>query len=47
MEQGIVINDHSYEDTEFAHHYALKKESLLLDDDRQTLFALMKKNFVL
>ena len=42
---AIVINDHSYEDTEFAHHYALKKESLLLDDDRQTLYALMKKHF--
>lgn len=42
---AIVINDNSYEDTEFTHHYALKKESLLLDDDRQTLYALMKKHF--
>ena len=42
---AVVINDHSYDDTEFAHHYALKKDSLLLDDDRQTLYALMKKNF--
>ena len=24
---AIVINDHSFEDTEFAHHYALKKET--------------------
>ena len=42
---AIVINDHSYEDTEFAHHYALKKETSLLDDDRKTLYILMKKHF--
>ena len=34
-------------DTEFAHHYALKKESVLLDDDRKMLYALMKKHFAL
>ena len=34
-------------DTEFAHHYALKKERVLLDDDRKILYALMKKHFVL
>lgn len=44
---AVVINDHAYIDTEFAHHYALKKESLLSDDDRQMLYALMKKNLVL
>ena len=33
--------------TEFAHHYALKKERVLLDDDRKILYALMKKHFVL
>ena len=43
----VVINDHAYTDTEFAHHYALKKESVLLDDDRKILYALMKKHFVL
>ena len=43
---AIVINKHTYIDTEFAHHYALKKESLLFDDDRQMLYALMKKYFV-
>ena len=42
---AIVINDHSYEDIEFAHHYALKKETSLLDDDKKTLYALMKKHF--
>ena len=44
---AVVINNHLYIDTEFAHHYALKKESLLLDDDRQMLYALMKEKFVL
>ena len=43
----VVINDHAYTDTEFAHHYALKKERVLLDDDRKILYALMKKHFVL
>lgn len=44
---AVVINNHSYTDAEFAHHYALKKESLLPDDDRQILYAQMKKHFVL
>ena len=44
---AVVVNNHAYIDTEFAHHYALKKESVLLDDDRQMLYALMKKYFVL
>ena len=44
---AVVINNHLYIDTEFAHHYDLKKESLLLDDDRQMLYALMKEKFVL
>lgn len=41
----IVINKHTYEDAEFAHHYALKKEELLLDEDRRILYLLMKKQF--
>ena len=45
--KAVVINDHAYIDTEFAHHYALKKESLLLDDDRKMLYARMKEDFVL
>lgn len=44
---AVVLNDHAYIDTEFAHHYALRKESVLLDDDRKILYALMKKHFVL
>ncbi len=41
----ITINRHSYVDAEFAHHYALKKEPVLLDEDRQVLFAQMKSHF--
>mgnify|MGYP002668582372 FL=1 len=44
---AVVINNHSYTDAEFAHHYALKKESVLPDDDRKILYALMKNHFVL
>ena len=43
---AIVINKHLYEDTEFGHHYALKKEELLLDEDKQILYLLMKKHLV-
>ena len=42
----ITINDHLYGDAEFAHHYALKKESLLLDDDKTVLYERMKRAFV-
>ena len=44
---AVVINDHAYIDTEFAHHYALKKENVLPDEDRKILYTRMKKNFVL
>ena len=43
---AIVINRQSYEDTEFAHHYALKKEELLSDEDRRMLCLLMKKHLM-
>lgn len=43
---ALVINNHTYIDTEFAHHYALKKEILLLDDDKQMLYAQIKKHFI-
>lgn len=43
---SIVINGHLYEDTEFAHHYALRKEISLLDEDRRILYERMKNCFV-
>lgn len=42
---AIVINGNSYLDAEFAHHYAVKKETVLLDEDRIYLYALMKQFF--
>ena len=44
--KAVVINGHAYMDSEFAHHYALKKARVLLDEDRQILYGLMK-NFTL
>ena len=45
--KSLVINDHEYIDTEFAHHYALKKEVQLCDEDRSELFNLMKEHLKL
>ena len=41
----IIINNHAYTDAEFAHHYAQKKEDLLLEEDKHTLYLLMQKHF--
>ena len=41
----VEINNHSYMDSEFAHHYALRKEILLTNEDREVLYELMKKHF--
>lgn len=43
---AIVINDNSYVDAEFAHHYATKQESVLLDEDKIYLYTLMKQCFL-
>ena len=43
---AVVVNNHAYEDTEFAHHYAPKKDGLLPDEDKQILYLLMKKHFI-
>lgn len=42
---AVVIHGNSYEDTEFAHHYAVKKEDILLDEDKKILYARMKQCF--
>ena len=41
---AVVINNHTYVDSEFAHHYALKKEVSLCDEDRKILYAMMIKS---
>lgn len=40
--EGIEINGHSYRDEEYGHHYSAKKETLLTQEDRITLFRMMK-----
>lgn len=42
---ALIMNNHAYVDSEFAHHYALKKESVLSDKDKQVLYARIKKYF--
>lgn len=41
----IVINNHYYADAEYGHHYALKKEGELLEEDRLALYKLMRDYF--
>lgn len=40
----IKINHNTYEDSEFAHHYALGKVTQLKDGDRITLYRIMKNS---
>ncbi|MGN0542829.1 MAG: HIT family protein [Acutalibacteraceae bacterium] len=41
----VTINGNSYADLEFGHHYQPKKEAMLTDNDRKTLFQKIK-NFL-
>ncbi len=43
---AIFINGSAYKDAEFAHHYALRKENVLLDDDKMFLYTQMKQCFI-
>ena len=45
FDNALIINNHTYIDTEFAHHYALKKDVLLLEDDKEVVYTRMKKHF--
>lgn len=38
----MVVGDNTYTDTEFGHHYALKKEAVVTSEDRAVLFSRMK-----
>lgn len=41
--QPVVINDTAYIDEEYGHHYALKKDADLSEEDRRILYRLMKE----
>lgn len=43
LKNPIKINSNYYEDTEFGHHYALKKDVQLIAEDKVTLYESMKK----
>ena len=38
----VVVGDNTYTDTEFGHHYALKKEAVVTSEDRAVFFSMMK-----
>ena len=42
---AVMIHNHTYRDTSFSRHYALKKEILPLDEDKLVLHARIKKKF--
>lgn len=45
--KAVIINKHSYIDSEYAHHYVLCKESVLRNEDKRVLYERMKENFVI
>ncbi len=42
LKKPVVVGDNTYADTEFGHHYALKKEAVVTSEDRAVLFSRMK-----
>ena len=42
LKKPVVVGDNTYADTEFGHHYALKKEAVVTSEDRTVLFSRMK-----
>lgn len=43
--QPIIINNHVYVDSEFGHHYAIRKADEISEEDKLSLFQLLKKFF--
>ena len=39
---ALVINDHRYEDTEYGHHYALKRDAQVCHEDRIALWNMIR-----
>ena len=42
-DKPVVINGNAYPDGEFGHHYAQKKDSAITDQDKEAVFACLKK----
>ena len=39
----VTINGNTYPDSEFGHHYALKKNAAITDQDREEVFSRLKE----
>ena len=39
----VVVNEKSYADEEFGHHYALRKNGQISEKDRETIYQQMKE----
>ena len=42
-DKPVTINDNTYIDNEFGHHYAMNKCVAIPDDDRETVFSMLKE----
>ena len=42
-DKPVMVNGHTYIDSEFGHHYAVKKGGVISDDDREEVFTQLKK----
>lgn len=41
-DKPVMVNGNIYTDSEFGHHYAVKKDSEISDKDRETVFIQLK-----
>ena len=41
-DEPVMVNGHAYIDSEFGHHYAVKKDGEITDKDRETVFIWLK-----
>lgn len=39
----VVINGHEYADAEFGHHYSLRRDGVIPEEDMQVIFREMKR----
>ncbi|MBP3273147.1 MAG: HIT family protein [Ruminococcus sp.] len=42
-DEPVMVNEHSYVDSEFGHHYAVKKDGEISVKDREEVFTRLKK----
>ncbi|MBQ4362664.1 MAG: HIT family protein [Oscillospiraceae bacterium] len=42
-DKPVILNENTYTDSEFGHHYALKKNGVISDKDREEVFIRLKE----